>query len=178
MMASMEGIRKRMGDFAQDDLDKAMDKPTIHGDAVAHYARICPYTPAIAFCVSVAHAEHVAEAFRNAGFKAASIDGKMDIGQRSSLLDDLANGSLHVLTSCDLVGEGLDIKICGCVIMLRPTMSLGLFIQMLGRPQRLHPDKQFAIILDHVGNIGRHGMPCADREWTLEDTGKNGESKR
>lgn len=57
-------------------------------------------------------------------------------------------------------------------------MSLGLFIQMLGRPQRLHPEKQFAFILDHVGNIGRHGMPCADREWTLEDTGKNGESKR
>lgn len=178
MVASMEGVRKRMGDFAQDDLDKAMDKATIHGDAVAHYARICPHTPAIAFCVSVAHAEHVAEAFRQAGFKSASIDGNMDMGLRSKLLNDLANGGLDVLTSCALIGEGLDIRICGCVIMLRPTESLSLFIQMIGRPQRLYPGKTHATVLDHVNNIGRHGMPCADREWSLQGKGKDGGGKR
>ncbi len=178
MVASMEGIRKRMGDFAQDDLDKAMDKPTIHGDAIDHYARICPHTPAIAFCVSVAHAEHVAESFRAAGFKASSVDGSMEPSLRRQITDGLANGELDILTSCDLVSEGFDAPICGAAILLRPTMSLSLFLQQVGRVLRIYPGKTHAVVLDHTNNIGRHGMPCADREWSLQGKGKDAASKR
>lgn len=177
-VASMEGVKRRMGDFAKDDLEAAMDKATIHGDAVAHYARICPGKPAIAFCVSVAHAEHVAEAFRDAGFRAAAIDGKLDMSVRRKRIEDLGNGRLDVLTSCDVVSEGTDIPIVEVAILLRPTMSEGLFLQQIGRVLRVAPGKIYATILDHVGNVGRHGMPCADREWTLEGAGKNGSGKR
>lgn len=171
--ADLTGLRMRMGDYAKDQLSQAMDKPSITGDAVEHYRRICPGAPAIAFCVSVAHAEHVAEQFSAAGFKAASLDGSMDSRTRSRLIDDLGNGRLQVLTSCDIVSEGTDIPVVTAAILLRPTQSLGLYLQQIGRCLRPAPSKAHAIIIDHVGNVALHGLPEMEREWTLE-----GEPKR
>jgi superfamily II DNA/RNA helicase len=181
-------VKRRMGDFANDALETAMDKPTIHGDAVAHYARICPHTPAIAFCVSVAHAEHVAEAFRAAGFKSASIDGAMEMSRRRMNIEDLGAGRLDVLTACDVVSEGTDIPVVGAAILLRPTMSEGLFLQQVGRVLRPAQGKVKAILLDHVGNVGRHirnfgvvndeFVLTGHDEWSLQGKGKDGGGKR
>jgi DNA repair protein RadD len=177
-VVDMKGVRKQCGDYAKKDLDDRMDKKTVTGDAVAHYARICPRMPALAFCVSVGHAEHVAGEFASAGFRAASIDGDMDQGLRAERIKMLGDGRLDVLTSCDVVSEGTDIPIVGAAILLRPTMSEGLFLQQVGRVLRPAPGKTKAVILDHVGNIARHGMPCADRQWTLEGAGKEGGKKK
>ena len=73
----------------------------------------------------------------------------------------------YVLTSCDLISEGLDVPVVGAVILLRPTKSLGLFMQTVGRGMRIAPGKSDLAILDHVGNIRRHGAPDLDRRWSL-----------
>lgn len=168
VIADLAGIKSQMGDFAAGDLAERMDKPTVTGDAVEHYGRICPGVPAIAFCVSVAHAEHVAEQFAAAGWRAKSLDGGMTPEDRKRIIADLAEGRLDVLTSCDIVSEGTDIPVVGCAILLRPTQSLGLYLQQVGRVLRLYAGKSEAIILDHVGNWQRHGLPDDPREWSLD----------
>lgn len=164
----MSGCHILAGDFKQDEMNAAVDKPRITGDAVEHYRKHLNGAPTIVFCASVAHAEHVAEAFKAEGYAASSVDGKMEKLQRRRVIGDFSDGKLNIMTSCSLVSEGLDIPgIHGC-ILLRPTASLALYIQQVGRAMRTAPGKERAIILDHTGNCGRHGLPCADREWTLE----------
>lgn len=172
VQADLSNIRTRAGDYAKNELADRMDKPTVTGDAVEHYGRICPGVPAIAFCVSVAHAEHVAEQFRAAGWNAASLDGSMGDAERKARIADLAAGRLHVLTSCDIISEGTDIPVVGAAILLRPTKSLGLYLQQVGRALRLYDGKSEAVILDHVGNVQTHGLPDEPREWTLEGRAK------
>lgn len=173
----LTGLRTVAGDYNKHDLDVAMDKPSITGSAVEHYARICPGTPAVAFCVSVLHAQHVAEEFRAAGFRAYHVDGGMDDEIRQRILDGLGDGTVDVVTSCDIISEGTDIPAIGCAILLRPTQSEGLYIQQVGRALRPVPGKEHAIVLDHVGNVLMHGVPEADREWSLEGTKKKKRAK-
>ena len=168
VVADLKGVRTAGGDYRVGDLTAAMDKPTITGDAVDHYRRICPGVPAIAFCTGIDHARHVAAEFSAAGFRAESIDGNMPDGQRKNLIQALGDGRIQVLTSCDIVSEGTDIPIVGAAILLRPTKSEGLYLQQVGRALRPAPGKQHAIILDHVGNVLRHGMPDEEREWSLK----------
>lgn len=161
-------VHTRMGDYDKKEINDLMDRPTITGDAVAHYNKLCPGVPAVAFCVSIKHAQHVAQQFRMAGYKAYAVDGNMDDDQRTKLLGGLGDGSVDLIASCDLISEGTDIPAIGCAILLRPTQSLGLYIQQVGRALRLSEGKNKAIILDHVGNVLNHGMPDDFREWTLE----------
>jgi superfamily II DNA or RNA helicase len=147
------------------------------GDAVSHYRRsIEPVHngTAIAFCVSVAHADAVAEAFRAQGIPAAMLDGSIDRGERRRLINDLGAGVLKVLTSCDIISEGTDIPSVTGAILLRPTDSLGLHLQQVGRVLRPCPGKTHAIVNDHVGNTLRHGRPTDPRDWSLEGRTKRG----
>ena len=145
------------------------------GDAVTHYQRtIAPIHngTAIAFCCSIDHADAVAEACRDQGIAAARLDGSMDRGERRRLIADLGAGVLKVLTSCDIISEGTDIPSVTGAMLLRPTDSLGLYLQQVGRVLRPCPGKTHAIINDHVGNCLRHGMPTDPRDWSLEGRSK------
>jgi len=165
--ADFAGVKKRGGDFAQDQAAAAMDKATITGDAVNHYARICQGMPAIAFCVTVAHAMHVADQFNASGISSATIHANMSNDERRDIVTDLATGKISVLTSCDIVSEGFDVPVVGAAILLRPTTSLGLHLQQIGRVLRPCKGKSHSVILDHVGNLLRHGLAEDDREWSL-----------
>ena len=166
--ADLSGIKTRMGDFAVDELAAAMDKAVVTGSAVEHYRQHLGGRPAVAFCVTVQHAEHVAEEFRAAGFRAASVDGAMEKRQRREIIAGIGDGTYQVLTSCELISEGVDIPVVAGAILLRRTQSLGMYLQQVGRALRLKPDGGDAVILDHVGNIHLHGMPDAPREWSLD----------
>ena len=159
------GLRKRMGDFDQREAEQRVG--TIMGDCLGHYRRHLPGQTAIAFCCSVAHAEAVADLFQRNGIAAASVDGTMDAAQRRELLQRLAAGDLKVLTSCALIGEGVDVPSVGGCILLRPTASVALHLQMIGRCLRPQPGKR-AVVLDHVGNTLRLGHHLEPREWTLD----------
>ncbi len=159
-------LRQRMGDYDLLQAAGALGGARILGDAVSHYRQHLLGQSAIAFCCSVAHAQAVAEAFSVQGIAAASIDGSLDASTRRGLLKQLGSGALQVLTSCSLIGEGVDVpSVAGC-ILLRPTQSEALHLQMIGRCLRPQPGKQ-AVILDHVGNIARLGHHLEEREWSL-----------
>jgi hypothetical protein len=163
-----------MGDFDQRDAEQQVR--AIHGDCVSHYRQHLSGQTAIAFCCSVAHAEAVAALFNASGIAAASIDGTMDAVTRRHLLKQLGANKIKVLTSCALIGEGVDVPSVGGCILLRPTASVGLHLQMIGRCLRPSGSK-VAVVLDHVGNCLRLGHHLEPREWTLEGLKKQDREK-
>jgi hypothetical protein len=168
---SSQGLRKRMGDYDMAQASELLQAGQAMGDALAHYSRHLSGRTAIAFCCSIAHAEAVARMFDGAGVPAASIDGSMDSATRRRLLEQLGTGELKVLTSCALIGEGVDVPSVGGCILLRPTQSEALHLQMIGRCLRPQ-DGKVAVVLDHVGNTLRLGHHLDDREWTLKGVRK------
>ncbi len=170
----LSGIKKTAGDYNKGQLADAMDRPTITGDAVKHYTKLAQGKRAIVFCVSVAHAEHVAATFAQSGIPAASLDGSMTPAERDNTIKAFESGKTLVLTSCDVVSEGFDLPAIEVAILLRPTHSLSLYLQQVGRALRTFKGKKEAIILDHVGAIARHGLPDTEHEWTLEGKRKRG----
>jgi DNA repair protein RadD len=166
------GLRKVAGDWAAGE-ELARRATVVTGDAIAEYRAKAPGCSAIAFCVTVAHAEDVARQFRLAGYRAACVHGGTPKDERDAAIAALgaardAPEALDVLTSCDLISEGLDVPSVGAVILLRPTGSLILCLQQIGRGMRPKAGGAPLVVLDHAGNTNRHGLPEDDREWTLD----------
>jgi len=167
VIADLSGLRRRAADYAVDQAANAMDRPTVTGDAIGHYKRLAGAQRAIAFCCSIAHAESVARSFNAAGISAATLLGNTP--DRDAVVAAFDAGTVQILVTVDVVSEGFDIPAASCAILLRPTQSLGLFLQQVGRVLRPALGKQQALILDHVGNVHRHGFPDDLREWSLAD---------
>jgi DNA repair protein RadD len=161
------GLHLRAGDYITAEAESLMDTPVITGSAVAEYRKLCDGKRAIVFCTSIQHSKHVAAQFRDAGYAAIHIDGKTDDRVRDMAIDDFERGKIQVLCNVDIAGEGLSINAIECVILLRPTQSLGLYIQQVGRGLRTWPGKECLTILDHVGSTLRFGFIDEPREWTL-----------
>jgi len=162
------GIRRVRGDYDQVEASERLTVSQVLGDAVAHYERFLAGAPLLCFCSNVRHAELQAAAYRAAGVRAASVDGRTPEEEQDRILADLGTGALQVVTSCDLIGEGVDVPaVAGCQF-LRVTASEALHLQMMGRALRLAPGKERAVMLDHVGNVRRLGDHLEEREWTLE----------
>ncbi len=164
----LRGVRTRAGDYVMADLERVMGGAQIIGNTVATYREHADHLPAIAFCVSIAHAEEMAERFRAAGYRSTCAHGGTSTAERDAAIAGLGNGDVEVLTACDLISEGLDVPVVGAVILLRPTKSLVLYMQQIGRGMRPAPGKRHLIVLDHVGNIAAHGLPDLERNWTLD----------
>ncbi|MDA8120759.1 MAG: DEAD/DEAH box helicase [Gammaproteobacteria bacterium] len=162
------GLHTRAGDFVAKESEALLDTPSVTGDALSHYRKHADGLPALAFCVSVRHAKHLAEQFRAAGYPAMELDGGTAREVRRGAVSDFRAGRIKVLTSCDLFSEGFDCPGVHVGIMLRPTQSLALHCQQIGRILRPCEGKTHAIILDHAGNTQRHGLPDTAREWTLD----------
>lgn len=189
---ALDGVKKTAGDFNRKDLEDVIGKTAVTGDAVEHYRRLCHGMRAMVFCVSIKHSLGVVEKFQAAGYRAAHIDGTSP--NRAELIEDFTAGQIQVLSSVDLVSEGFDLPAMEVAILLRPTFSLSLYLQQVGRVLRpvyakgfdlstrlgriaaiAAGPKPWAYILDHGGNSipiergGRgHGAPDDEREWSLE----------
>jgi superfamily II DNA or RNA helicase len=169
IVADLSRIAIRAGDYSAEQAADRMDRPTVTGDAIAHYLRICPGKRAIAFCCSAKHADSVAAAFTESGITAATLLGTTATQHRDDLLRQFVAGTLQLLVTVDVVSEGFDCPDAEAAILLRPTASLGLYLQQVGRVLRPAPGKAHAVILDHVGNVHRHGFPDDHRDWSLDD---------
>lgn len=106
----------------------------------------------LGFCVSIAHANFMAEQFTAAGLRAAAVHSGTDSMNRSQAIQALAQGRLQVLFTVDLFNEGVDIPEVDLVMFLRPTESMTIFLQQLGRGLRLHPSKTHLTVIDFIGN--------------------------
>ncbi len=189
--ANLSGVGKSMGDYNLAQLSEAMKDKGIVGDCVKSYRQHANGLPAIAFCVNIAHAQETAQAFRDAGYRSIHVEGNHSKDYISEALKGLASGQYHVICSCDLISEGVDVPVVTAAILLRPTMSIAMARQQIGRIMRpmyakdMHLDtpeqrkeairkgvKPNAIILDHAGVLANHGLPDSDIVWSLEDEAK------
>ncbi len=168
----LKGVRRRGGDFHKGDLDVAVNRRELVGDIVEHWKRHANGMRTLARGVSREHSEKIVAAFLSAGIPAAHIDGTTPSAERAAKLRALAVGGLQVVSNVELLGEGFDLSANAgvdctveCVIEARPTDSLSMWLQWVGRALRPKPEP--AIILDHVGNAMRHGLPDDEREWKL-----------
>lgn len=192
---SREGMRHTVsGELNAVDLKKARVESRITGDAVKHYQRLAPGKLTVVFDVDVATATATAAAYRAAGVPAEVLTGEMDPYVRVATLRRFKAREILVLVSVDLISEGFDLPAIECVQFLAATESFSKFSQQFGRALRLMIDpalmaawesfsparrleliaqsvKPRALIIDHVGNIVRHGVPDAPREWTLDGFG-------
>lgn len=172
MGPDMSGARTLAGEFNQSDVAGIMDKPSITGNAVVEYQKVAHGRPAVAFCVNIKHAENVAVEFRTAGYRALAVSGESDAVERDAALRGLRDGQLDVVCNCALWVAGVDAPSIACIIMLAPTQSLTKYLQSIGRGLRMHPGKDCCVILDHAGNLARHGDPTQPRTWSLAAGGK------
>jgi superfamily II DNA or RNA helicase len=170
---SIKRLKKIGGDYATGALAKMVSVPRLVSEVVREYKKHASGLKTIVFAVSVKHSQKLTAAFLKAGVRAAHLDGKSPERVRSAALADLAAGRIDVLCNVNLFTEGWDCPSVACVIMARPTCSVTLYLQSIGRGMRPNPGKSELLILDHAGNIERHGAPDVDREWRLESDAKH-----
>jgi DNA repair protein RadD len=165
----LRGVRLQHGDYVEDDLAARLNQPRLLGDIVEHTTRLAADRRTVVFCVSIAHAIALAEAFRAAGVAAEHVDANTPAPARAATFARFRAGATQVLTNCFLAAYGFDLPTLSCVVLARPTKSLVLFLQMLGRG--LRPDrrtsKRDCLVLDHAGCVHEHGFAIDPRVWTL-----------
>lgn len=166
-LADTSGLHVRAGEFNQSEVAALMQSGDIYGKTVKQWERFAQNKKTIIYCSSVEASISTAAEFRAAGYSAASLDGSTNGDIREHTVEAFRRGEITVLCNCELFGEGFDVPDCECTVLLRPTMSLTLYIQQSMRSMRYQPGKT-AVIIDHVGNAYRHGLPDDPREWSLE----------
>ena len=166
------------GDFSPKKLKAASQKSRIVGDVVSNYARYALFKRAICFATDVETATKIADQFNAAGIRAAAVSAKTPTNVREKYINEFKSGKIYVLINVDLFDEGFDVPACECVIMARPTASLVKYLQMFGRALRVLAGKLYGLIIDHVSNVVRHGLPDKSRHWSLARRDKRGKSEK
>lgn len=166
-LADTKGLHTRHGDYVKEELAELMEQHVIYGDTVKNWKRYADGKQTIVYCASIAASKETVAAFRSIGVQAVHLDGATPKRERERAVQAFRDGTIQVVCNVDLFGEGFDVPDCEAVVLLRPTKSLTLHIQQSMRSMRFKPGKT-AIILDHVGNYLRHGLPDDKREWTLK----------
>lgn len=169
-------VSQSTGDFNLDKMRKAVassslvshDEKTITGDVVAHYIKLAKGKLGVTFVPDLKAAEEVCKQFNDTGVPAAILSSKMSDTGRILVLRKFRNRELLQLVNVDILGEGFDCPAIEVVSFARPTESYSLYCQQFGRALRLLEGKTHALIIDHVGNVLRHGLPDAPREWSLD----------
>ncbi len=110
---------------------------------------------ALAFCVSIRHAEFMTEKFKAYGIPSMVVHGDTNPAERAAATQRLRDRDVNVLFTCDLFNEGIDLPFVDTLLFLRPTSSATVFLQQMGRGMRLSPDKASCLILDFVGQHRR-----------------------
>lgn len=187
-------VDPKTSDYDETQLSALMRQSRLVGEAVEHYRQRADGQRCIVFCVDVAHTQVVAEQYRTAGYKTAVTTAKTPHGERQRILQSFQSGEIKILVNCDVYTEGFDEPLIGCVQVLRPTRSLSRWLQAAGRGLRpitpeykralaekgiSVPAKPHVVLLDHGGNVQRHGSPLDARLWTLagHDTSRAAQEK-
>ena len=160
------------GDYTPGGIEKATDRPIMTTRAVLYWQEKASNRPTIAYAVSVDHARNLACEFNKAGVRAAVILGETERRERDEAIAGFRDGGVEVLVNVAVATEGFDLPDASCVMITRPTQSLALYLQMVGRGLRPKADGGDSLILDLAGNAEEHGLPETVRRWSLDPRGE------
>lgn len=173
ILPNLERLKLTKGEWGSDyktsDIERIMSQKAIMSDMVKTWLKRAEGRPTIVFCSSRAHAKSVQERFNSAGIPAAYVDGETPDEQRQTIFDDLEMGLFSVVCNINVLSIGVDLPFISCVLLARPTQSLNLHIQQIGRGSRPYYGKKDLIVLDHTGNVLRHGFVNRKHKVNLEE---------
>jgi len=170
-------VRMSMGDYALGELSKRTNTEELNADVVQTWLEKSPGRRTVAFAVDIEHSQAIAAAFQAAGVPAEHLDGGMSRAEREAVLARLRDGRTLVVSNCMVLTEGWDLPALETAIIARPTASLNLHLQGIGRIMRACPGKDGAVVLDHAGNHHVHGRVTRRIEYSLDSTKRAGESE-
>jgi len=153
------------GDYNLKELGIKIRKTILLGDVLKEFDLHAKTKQTLVYCVDVAHSKEVSEMFSNNGYSSVAVYGQMKSIDRESAINDFKMNKVQVMVNCMLFTEGIDLPNVECVIMLRPTLSYALYLQMIGRGLRIYDNKEECIMLDHTNNYVTHGTVNIDIQW-------------
>lgn len=160
-------------DYRNAELGTAMREPKLVGDVIANWLRIANGRSTIVFACNKAHGADLLTEFRSAGVAAELLTDQDDEPAREEAIARLESGTTKVIVNCFLMAYGVDIPSVQCVVLARPTRSLVLYLQMIGRGMRSSPGKGDVVVIDHGRIVETLGMPTKDFGWSLHDGNVN-----
>lgn len=164
----LEGIKVVKGDYVVDQLGMVMDKPKLVGDIVDHWLQFANNRPTVVYAVNRRHGRHLCEAFCAKGVEAEYVDGETDNKERKAILERVSSGKTRVLCNVFVASYGLDIPSLEVCVLARPTKSVVLYFQTIGRVLRPSPGKEGALVIDHAGAWYEHGAVEDRVPWDLD----------
>ncbi len=167
LLPNVDDVKLRGGEFDAVQIAKIVKDKKLVGAIVPHWQRHADGIPTIVFAVDVEHSKLIVSKFIEAGIPAEHVDGDASQEQRRALMARVRSGATTVVSCCQLWIEGVDLPELKCAIQARPTMSITVNLQSVGRVFRPF-NGMVAIVLDHAGNFHRFGHPQQDRHWSID----------
>jgi superfamily II DNA or RNA helicase len=164
----MKGIKKSKGDYDASETAKLMDRKEITADIVKHWQQSALDRKTIVFASSVEHSKNIVAEFIESGISAKHLDANTPATERDQTLQAWRDGEFTILSNMGLFVEGLDVPAAACCVLARPTKSVTIYLQAVGRVMRPAENKTDCIILDCAGLTYEHGFVDDVREWTLD----------
>ena len=161
-------INIKMGDYDKKELAGRVDNAKIVGDVVDNWLKYAGGRKTIVFAVNVKHSRHICNAFLKIGISAAHLDARSTDEERDDVFNKMDSDEISVICNVALYQEGMDVPDISCVVMARPTKSLGLYRQCAGRGMRISDNEDDLIFLDHGGVVEEHGLLTDDVVWSLD----------
>jgi superfamily II DNA or RNA helicase len=174
----LRAVKTQRGDYHEGQLQTAMDTKELTGELLTNWQRLAGDCKTIVFATGIAHSQHIVTRFQQAGVQAAHLDGSTPMAQRQQIIRDWRTGDLQVVSNCAVLTEGFDYPELECCVLARPTQSVAIYLQSVGRVMRPALGKARALVLDHAGCFNAHGLPFEHREWTLEGEAERRKRKK
>ncbi len=172
------GITPLNRDYKESEIEQANSDRVMTASAFDFWEKHASERQTIIYAISKDHARNLSAVFKANGVSAAVMLGDTQSEERAKVMESFIKGTLQVLVNVAVATEGFDVPDASCVVLTRPTMSLALYLQMVGRGLRGKADGGNCLILDLAGNAYRHGWPEDDQDWSLEPRGQQGEGGR
>jgi len=151
------------GDFAEDF--RLLDCGSIRSQVVDSYMKYGCGKKAIVYTINKAHNKHLCEEYQKIGVNAVTIDCDTPQSERKQLLDEFKKGKIQIICNVNILSEGFDCPDVEVVQITRPTYSLSMYLQQVGRGLRVSPGKDKSVFIDNVGSYLRFGLPSEHRSW-------------
>lgn len=163
----LKGVHVTAGDYNVAELERVTNRPHLVGNIVREWEARAQGKSTLVFAVSIKHGLSIVASFREKGIDARFVSSETQAGPRERLVEDFDAGKFPVLVNVMLLTEGIDVHRIDCLVLARPTRSLVLFVQTVGRAMRHSPTGAQPLIHDHSGAWRWHGLPTTPRKWSL-----------
>ena len=161
-----------VGDYMQKDMMDVIDNDKIRADILETYQKLAAGKKTIVYTINRDHNVHLAKKFAQAGITSASIDSQTPRYTRDSIVNQFREGQIQVLFNVNIFSEGFDCPDVEVIQLARPTKSLSMYLQQVGRGFRPAEGKDKLIVLDNVGLYNKFGFPSARRHWQYHFEGQ------